>query len=159
MTRRGLCTIAIVLLILGMGADLGCTKRIPVETGQFDPRQAVVITFNDGSRLSGRIGTDETVEFATDGAIYRGTVWEVTEEEIQLRDARFLRRISDHSAERARLMHARYDLGVEVGQFSFALSEISLVEEVHTDALRTASQAVFWTVTGAVSAFLLGEKS
>lgn len=159
MTRRGLYGIAVVLLILGLGVNPGCTKRIPVETGQFDARQGVVLTFTDGSQIMGKIGIDETVEFATDGAIYRGTVWEVTEEEILLRDARFLRRIADHSAERARLTHARYDLGVEMGQFTFVISEISQVEEVHTDALRTASQAAFWVVTGAVSAFLLGEKS
>ncbi|MBD3235586.1 MAG: hypothetical protein GF330_02650 [Candidatus Eisenbacteria bacterium] len=159
MMQRGFSAWAVLLLVFGAGAHLGCAKRVPVETGQFDPRQAVVITFNDGSQIQGKIGTDETVEFTTDGAHYRGLVWELTEEEIQLREVRFLRRIDDHSAERARLTHARYDLGIETGAFTFAISEIAKVEELHTDALRTASQAIFWTVTGAVSAFLLGEKS
>ena len=154
---RSLCLGLGVLAFLSVTS--GCAKRVPIETADLSARLAVVVTFHDGSQIKGKIGTDERVEITTDGAVYRSTIWDLTDSEIVLRDSRFIREAGEYSAERARMAHARYDLGAEPLSFTFRKDEIERVEEIRVDALRTASQAFFWTIAGTVTAFLLGEKS
>jgi len=148
-----------------MAVSLGCTKRIPheePESGiwQFDGRQKVVVTFVDGSQITGKIGViGERVELVTGGDVYRATVVDLTDEVIDLGECRFMRRAGEAEAARMRLTEARLDLGGEAHGFSFQIEEIESVDRVTTDALKTATRAAFWTLTGAVSAFLLSENS
>jgi hypothetical protein len=145
------------VLILGVAA--GCTKRVPVEVGSLDPRQRVVVTFTDGSQVRGRIGLDERVEVTSQGSVYGGRIQDVTLEEITLRDCRLLRAQADREAQWSRLVDARHELGAEPREFTFRRADITRIDQVKLDALRTASQSVFWTLAGALSAFLLAERS
>ncbi|MCK4413640.1 MAG: hypothetical protein KAY32_08855 [Candidatus Eisenbacteria sp.] len=145
-----------VLLVLGGSA---CTKRIPVEDGTFDAMDSFVITFSDGSSIQGKIGLNERVQVITDGDVYRGTIVDVTIDDIWVEDCRLIRSLGKHDAELSRLSHARHHIDEMPQEFTFNRADIERVEQVKLDGLRTASRSVFWTVTGVVSAFLLSEKS
>jgi len=146
-------------LAVVLGVAAGCTKRVPVETGTLDPRQKVVLTFADGSQITGQIGLDERIEVVTQGQVYRGRVQDVTLDDILLRDCRLLRSVADRHAQWARMIDARHDLGEPPQEFTFRRADITRIERVQLDPLRTASQSVFWTLAGALSAFLLAERS
>ena len=155
--RRVLSALIVGSIILTMG--LGCTKRVPMEDPAFDARKKVVVTFNDGTQIQGKIGLDETVTLITDEMIYRAIVYEVGDDEIVLDESRFVRRVGDHTAARERMESAVTDLGYEADEIILDRSEIQSVEQVRVDALKTASRAAFWARSGAFSAFLLVEKS
>lgn len=147
-----------VLLLLLLACASGCARRVPV-TGEFDARRQVVVTLKDGSEIKGKITTGARVELTNGGTIYRGRIADLTEDQIVIEDARFIRKVGDFTAEQARLYQARHDLGEEPRSFTFQRADITGVEALRLDVLRTSTQALFWTLTGAVSAFLLGEKS
>ncbi len=150
-----LLTALVVLLTVGPG----CTKLVLLEEPTFDARRAVVITFQDGSQIRGKVGLDEKVELTTGGAVYRGMVADVTEDEIVLERCYFVCQADDFTAGRERMIKARVDLGVELVDFVFQREQIARVELIKVDAMRTATQAGFWTLSGAVSALLLSERS
>ncbi len=155
--RRGFFMVLAVILLASAG--LGCTKRVPLEEPVFDGRRKVVLTFKDGSELSGRIGLDERIDVVTGGRAYRGVVAELTDEEIILDDCRFVREVGKYTAEQQRMADARVKLDVESASFVFVREDIERVEQVKTDALRTTTQAVFWTFTAFVSIFLMQDNS
>jgi hypothetical protein len=149
-----LCGLAAVL-----GGLAGCTKQVPIETGALDPRLQVVVLFTDGSRVTGKIGLDERVDVVTGGVIYRGRIQDVTLDSLLLRDCRLLRTTTDRNAQWARVVDARHDLGEAPKEFAFRRADITRVERVKLDPRRTASQSVFWALTGTIAAFLLAERS
>lgn len=155
--RRALSAVIVSSLILVVG--LGCTKRVPMEDPAFGARKKVVVTFNDGTEIHGKIGIDETVTLITDGMVYRALVYDLTDDEIELDECQFIRKVGDHTAARERMESAVADLGHEVDEFILDRSEIQSVEQLQVDPLKTASRAAFWALSGAVSAFLLVEKS
>jgi hypothetical protein len=53
----------------------------------------------------------------------------------------------------------RHELGEAPREFTLRRADITRVEQVKLDPLRTASQSLFWTLTGAISSFLLAERS
>lgn len=167
MRRAFSLTVAMTMLL---ATGLGCTKRVPFEEPTAEQRgpgkhtwharQTTVITFEDGSQIKGKIGAiDERVELVTGGAIYRATVADLTDDEIVLQECKFIQQVGDYQAARDRLTNARVDLGFVPVDFVFQLDEITRVERVKIDPLKTASRAAFWAFTLAVSAFLLVEKS
>lgn len=155
--RRALSAVVVIGVILALGS--GCTKRVPMEDPAFDARKTVVVTFNDGTQIHGKISIDETVTLITNSMVYRALVYDITDEAIELDECRFVRKVGDHTAARERMESAVSDLGYEVDAFILDRSEIQSVELVQVDPLKTASRAAFWALSGAFSAFLLVEKS
>ncbi|MBM3316563.1 MAG: hypothetical protein FJY75_01795 [Candidatus Eisenbacteria bacterium] len=155
--RLWLCCVAALVL----ASAPGCTKRVPAELqeGRFDPTHRVAVTFRDGSMLSGKIGEGERVRIAHQGAVYRGTIDTLSFEEILVTDCRLVRSAEPRAAEWERLTRARHDLGEPRIEIALRMDEIERIERVKVDALRTATQSAFWTLTGAVSAFLLADRS
>jgi hypothetical protein len=148
-----------IALVLGGGT--GCTKRVPaeLEEGRFAPTQKVVVTFTDGSQIKGKIAQDETVEILHDGSVYRGSIMDLSYEDIQVVDCRLIRSAGSREAEVARMTQARNRLGDQLEEFVFRMEEIERVEEIQIDPLRTTTQSIFWTLTGVVSVFLLADRS
>ncbi len=156
MKHAGVWALAALVLL---AAGSGCTKRVAWEE-PLDSRKTMVLTFEDGSEIRGKINLDETVELTKDGAIYKGVIEEVNDEEIELRYCRFVRRSGGTEAAHQRMKHARVDLGQEnIDSIIFLREEIVNVDRVQIDALKTASRSVFWLLSGAATAFLLSEKS
>ncbi len=155
---RRACYLTTVLLLLAT-AGLGCTKLVPLEDPTLSERQTSVITFKDGSTIRGRINVDEGVTVVTGGAVYDGVIYELTQEEIILDECRFLREVETYGAPQQRLRNAQVDLRVELQSFEFQRDEIDRVEQVKVDAMKTATRAAFWAMTGFVSMFLMQERS
>jgi hypothetical protein len=148
--------------ILILGPMSACTKRVPVqlEGGKFDPSQRVAVTFEDGSQVVGQIGQDEHVQVIREGVVYQGTIFELSLDEIQVVDLHLIRRASGSEAEWQRLIDARRVLSnVPPEELIFRMDQIARVERIKVDALRTTTQSIFWTLTGAVSAFLFADRS
>jgi hypothetical protein len=150
-------------LVLGLtlGLAAGCSKRVPreVSEGRIDASQRVAVAFKDGSELVGKIGENERVGVTREGHVYRGTIFELTFDEIRVIDCRLVRRADDNAAEWERLTDARHDLGEPLQEFTFRIDQIERVERIQVDALRTTTQSIFWTLAGAISAFLMAERS
>ncbi len=155
--RRAILLAMAVLVLCAAG--LGCAKRVPWE-GPLEARRTMVLTFKDGSEIRGKINIDEKVELTTGGNVYRGVIEDLTDEEIELRDCRFVRRQGGSQAEEERLSQARVDLGMEnIDSIVLQRADIKSTEHVKVDGLKTASRSVFWVVAGMASALLLAEKS
>lgn len=152
-----LCLAAV--LILGLAS--GCSKRVPVELvgGKFDPAQKVAVTFQDGTQLIGRVAQDAHVEVRHEGAVYRGTIFELTLDEIRVVDAWLVRRSDARVAEWERVVNARHDLGEPTQEFLLRIDQVKQVERIKVDPMRTTTQSFFWTLTGAITAFLLADRS
>jgi hypothetical protein len=146
-------------LAVVMGASGGCAKRVPMDAGTLDPRLRVIVTFADSTQIVGKLGTDERVDVYSRGQVFRGRIDDVTLEDIVLHDCRLLRSVGDRKAQWARVTDARHELGEAPREFTFRRADIIRVERIKLDPRRTASQSLFWTLTGAVSAFLLSERS
>jgi len=154
--RRFIPAALALVLLLTAG---GCTKRVPVEDGTYDSTGKFVVTFADGSSLRGKIGLNEPVEVIADGHVYRGTIIDVSSDEINVQDCRLIRSLNDGRAETDRLAASRRHVDEGPLEFNFAVADVRTVERVKVDPLRTAAQSAFWTLTGVVSAFLVSEKS
>jgi hypothetical protein len=156
MRRAVLLAVAVLVLC---AAGLGCAKRVPWE-GPLEARRTMVLVFDDASEIRGKINIDEKVELSTGGGVYRGVIEDLNDEEIELRDCRFLRRRGGNQAEEERMSQARVDLGIEkIDSIVLERAHVVSTEHVKVDALKTASRSVFWVLAGMVSALLLAEKS
>jgi len=156
MWRAVLLAVAVLVLC---AAGLGCAKRVPWE-GPLEANRTAVLIFADGSEIRGKINTDEKVEYTTANGVYRGVIEDLTDEEIGLRDCRFLRSRGGNQAEAERLRQARIDLGVEnIDSAVLQRADIVNTEQVKVDALKTAARSVFWLLAGMTTALLLSEKS
>ena len=86
--------LAIVVLVL---AGLGCSRTVLISDSEFTARQKVVVTFEDGSWIKGKIGLDEKVTLVSNGMVYRARIDNVTTEsddnpgEIIVGDCTFIR--------------------------------------------------------------------
>jgi small nuclear ribonucleoprotein (snRNP)-like protein len=157
--RRRLWLSLAAVVILGLAP--GCSKRVPLELvgNKFDPSQNVVVTFQDGTQLTGKIAQDSHVQVVREGAVYRGTLFELTLDEIRVVDAWLVRRSDARDAEWERVVDTRHDLGEPTQEFLLRIDQVKQVERTKVDPMRTATQSLFWTLTGAISAFLLADRS
>jgi hypothetical protein len=155
--RRAFGSTLIMLLMGSIG--LGCTKLVPLEDPTLSESRTSVITFKDGSTIEGKIDLDEGVIVVTQGSVYGGVIYDLTDEEIILDECRYLRMEGDHGAASDRLQSARVDLAAELLSFEFRRADIDRVEQVKVDPMKTATRAAFWAVTGVVSVFLMQERS
>jgi len=137
----------------------GCTKRVLVEDGSFDAMRPYLLSFADGSTVRGKIGLNEAVEVISEGRVYKGSIADITPDEIYLEDCRLIRSLGDEHSELIRMTLAQRNLEEDPGEFVFKLADVKQVERVKVDPLRTATRCAFWTLTGVASAFLISEKS
>lgn len=153
-------TVLLVVAVLTLcAAGSGCAKRVPWE-GPLEARRTVVLVFADGSEVRGKINTDETVEYTSAAGVYSGVIDNVTDQEIELRNCRFVRDRDTSLAEQQRLSQARIDLGVEnIESVILQRADIVSTDHVKVDALKTAARSVFWVLAGMTTALLIQEKS
>ncbi len=155
---RGVCSgLLPVILALSLAA-VGCTKRIPVESGEFDVSQKVVLTLTDGRTLEGRIGAGQRVEYRAEGAVYRGRVASLSTDSIELNELLLIDR-EDYELVDRRLADAKLQVTDPVPPIVIARAEIDRVERVQMDGYRTARGIGFWAYGSAMFLLLLGERS
>ncbi|MBP6875022.1 MAG: hypothetical protein KBD56_03030 [Candidatus Eisenbacteria bacterium] len=155
MSRFLLAALALTILL----AAGGCTKRVPVESGKFDAMGKYQVTFADGSSVRGKMNLNEAVEVTAGGNIYRGTIADLSPDEILVENCRLIRKVDSEESEQTRMYEAVRNLEQEPAQFVFKLSDVKQVDRVKVDPLQTATRSAFWALTGIVSAILLSEKS
>lgn len=156
---RRACYLTMALLLLATVGP-GCTKLVPQEDPtSLSERETSVITFKDGSTIRGKFDVEEGVTVVTDGAVYEGVIYDLTQNEIIVDQCRFLRKLDTYEAPQQRLRDAQVDLRAELTSFEFQREDIDRVERVKVDAMKTATRAAFWAMTGFVSMFLMQERS
>lgn len=130
---------------------VGCSARVPLETPDFSPEEKVVVTFDDGTRVTGRLDGGETVLVQREENQYRATVEEVDETSIVLGE---LVQLEAGNAEFQRNRMEQFRLYVAEDtdeQLVLSRDRILQVERVVTDAPRTLRRVLFWTIgTGIV---------
>ncbi len=170
----------LVALVVLLVAVLGCTKRVALEqtdlarllqpgmimgereeapAERVDPRTTLVVTFDDGTEVKGKIHIGSRVDIVTGTATYSGYIYDLSDTLMVVRDCTFIEASQSLDAQIQRMEHARKDVGGGLPRMEFDLRKIRKIEKVKVDALKTASHAVFWTLAGAVEAMLLSEKS
>jgi len=156
---RTLSLVTASLLILL--AAVGCTKRVPSELtdGRLDPQKELVLTFQDGSRLTGKIGERSSVELLHGGVIYHGIIDSLSYERIKVVNAQRIRTVGAHDAEWTRLTQVRQDLGESPREVVLRMDAIDSIEEVRVDPMRSATRSIFWTLSGIAATFLLSDRS
>ncbi len=147
----GLCIAAL--------AFTGCAKRVPLESGQFEAQQNILLTMADGSTVQGKIAPGRTVDFRRSGALYRARVNSVTEDAIRLTDLNLIDQADSYAPTVARLSDARMQVGPPGEDVNLLRSDISKVELIRFDTGKTVRRTAFWTYGGAIVLALLGERS
>jgi hypothetical protein len=126
--------------------SIGCSMRVPVDGLDFTPEEKVILTFQDGTQIRGRVDNGESVQYITDESDIRGTVESVDEQEIVVAD---LVKLSDHGTstfQKERLEHFRLYVGEEdLDRLILSRDEILQVERVVPDKSRTLKRVVFWS--------------
>lgn len=127
-------------------AVVGCSMRVPVNGLEFTPEEKVILTFDDGTQIQGRVDNGETVRYVTDQSKFRGTVESVDEQEIVVAD---LVTLADHGTnqyQRERLEHFRMYVGQEeLDRLILSRDNILQVERIVPDKSRTLRRIVFWS--------------
>ena len=141
-----------VAVVIAIGLSAGCAKQIPVPDLQYSPEEKVVLTFQDGTSVTGRMDVGETVVYRKDDASYRASVAVVDETEIELAD---LVPMQDGTLrfqqERQRSFRLYVDDDVQDDRLLLRRDDILQVEQVVTDKGRTLRRILFWSFGGGVA--------
>ena len=125
---------------------VGCSMRVPVDGLEFTPEEKVILTFQDGAQIEGRVDNGESVQYVTSEGMLRGTVESVDEQEIVVAD---LVRLSDHDSNRfqkQRFEHFRlYVDDEDLERLILSRDDILQVERIVPDKHRTLTRIVFWS--------------
>ncbi len=146
-------------LLLGALVLSGCTKRVPVADGAFENTQRVLITFKDGRELRGKIDREGTVEYSEAGIEYRGTVSNVNDVQIVLRDLVKVQTVGSRQEVVERMADSRLYLAAPREEVILDRVDIASVERVRADGPRIGRAAGFWTAAGVVAVLILRERS
>ena len=140
-----------IVVVPTLLALMGCSTRVPLEEPDFSPEEKVVITFDDGTSVTGRIDGGETVIVQSGSDRFRATVEEVDETNIVLGELVQLESGNSDFA-RERMEHFRlYVVEESDDQLVLDRSRILQAERVITDTPRTLRRILFWTFgTGVV---------
>ena len=142
MSKVRLVTLALGGLPLAL---VGCSMRVPVDGLEFTPEEKVILTFEDGAQIQGRVDNGETVQYITAESKLRGTVESVDEQEIVVAD---LVRLADHDSnhfQKQRYEHFRlYVDEEELDRLILSRDNILQVERIVPDKSRTLTRIVFW---------------
>lgn len=127
-------------------ASIGCSMRVPVEGLSFTPEEKVILTFQDGTQIRGRVDNGETVQYVTDENDLRGTVESVDEQEIVVADLVTLSEHGTNVFQKQRLEHFRLYVDEEPqDRLILSRDDILQVERVVPDKSRTLQRIVFWS--------------
>ncbi len=137
----------------------GCSKRVPLEDGVFQAQQKVLVTFDDGRTLEGRIAPGNTVTFTENRSVYRARVSTVTESAIELEEVNLVDEADSYELVRARLADARRWIVPAEGHITLSRENIESVDLLTFDPARFARVATFWGYGAAVAILLNGERS
>jgi hypothetical protein len=146
------------LLALVLGVS-GCVKNVPLQDGNFEAQQKVLLTFKDGRTLRGMIAPGEHVEYREGGAVYRAQVAAVAPDSIQIENLVLQEREGSYDAVASRMADARVQITAPIQGKTLPRADVTKVELIQIDTVRTLRKAAFWTYGGAVLALLLGERS
>lgn len=137
----------------------GCAKIVPSPDLTFESHQKVILTFNNGEEIEGRIAPGKRVEFREPQVTWTAIVGDVTEEEITLNELVRIRDAGSVEMQATRAADARFDV-VEAGlDRTFLRSDIATVEMVKFDYEKAARSTSFWGYGAVVLTLLLGERS
>ena len=137
---------------------VGCAKRVPSPDMKFEAQQKVVLKFQGGEEIEGRIERGKSVEFREPGTVWAAELGAITDEKIVLKDLVCVRETEGVAYQAAREKDARMAVDEKVPEKAFLRSEIVGVEFVKTDGGKTARNTTFWVFSAAVLTILLGEK-
>lgn len=153
--RIALLGIGLCGLIAGV---FGCSKRVPLEDGVFQAQQKVLVTFDDGRTLEGRIAPGNTVTFTENRSVYRAKVSSVTESAIDLEELNLVDEADSYELVRARLADARRWIAPTEDQITLSRDNIESVDLLTFDPARFARVVTFWGYGAAVAILLIGER-
>ena len=141
---RGLMGVPAVLLLCG------CSMRVPVQGVDFSPEEKVIVTFDNGSSVIGRIDNGETIEYVTGQESFRGFVESVDEQEIVIADLVALADQTNHY-EKERMQHLRlYVDDVDLDRLILSRDDILQVERITPDRGKTVRRILFWSFAAGV---------
>jgi hypothetical protein len=150
-------TALLLLAALPLGT-LACTKRIAVESGQFEATENVLLSLSGERSLKGRIGPGQRVEYRDHDALFRARVARVTADTIRLENILLLDQ-GGYEVVSARLADARMGAARTGEEVIIPRSDVRKVELVKFDASRTARGLGFWTYGSALFLMFLSDRS
>ncbi len=125
----------------------GCTMRVPVDGVDFSREEKVVLTFQDGSSMVGRIDNGETVTYSSAGRTFRGAVESVDETEIVVADLVTLDDTASNRYQAERIRDFRLYVDEEdLDRLIVERDQILSVERMATDKAQTIRRVVFWSM-------------
>lgn len=137
----------------------GCAKRIATPDMTFESHQKVVLTFNSGEELEGKIAPGKRAVIRESDATLTAIISDVTEDEIKLTELVRIRGTSGVDMQIARASDARFASGDVIAERTYLRNDIVEVEEVKFDVVKAARSTTFWTYGAVVLTLLLGERS
>jgi len=149
-----LLTMVGLLLLAG-----GCAKLVPSPDLTFESHQRVVLTFQGGEEIEGKIAPGKRVELREPEITWTAVVGDVTEEDITLNDLVRIRDASGVEMQATRAADAKFAVGEGGGDRTFLRSDITSVEAVKFDYGKAARSSSFWAYGAVVLTLLLGERS
>jgi hypothetical protein len=139
------------IAIVSLGVA-GCAKQVPVSGLEYSPEDKVVLTFQDGSTVVGRMDVGETVIYRKGDASFRASVAVVDETEIELAD---LVPMEDgtlrYQQERQSSFRLYVDDELQDDRLLLRRDDVLQVEQVVTDKGRTLRRILFWSFGGGVA--------
>ena len=148
--------------MMGVAAGLllcGCSMRVPVQGADFSPEEKVIVTFDNGSSVTGRIDNGETIEYVTGKESFRGFVESVDEQEIVISDLVALADQSNHY-EKERMQHLRlYVDDVDLDRLILNRDDILQVERITPDRGKTVRRILFWSFAAGVGALAARDRN
>jgi len=153
LSYRGVGLLALLLVISG------CTKRVPIPDGVFEAHQRVVLTFEDGRTLKGRIAPGNKIQYTDQEATYWGRVSSVGEDEIQIDELVLISRTGSYQETGDRLTHARKEIAGEAPAVTISRKDLKSVDLIKVDVGKSLRKTTFWTYGGALVVLLLSERS
>lgn len=147
-----------VLLAAVVASLVGCSKHVPVEGFDFSREEKVMLTFDDGATVTGRIDNGESVIVASGESTLKGIVESVDESEIVVAD---IVTLSDQTAEYqlARLESYRLYVDEDDERLILDRDRILQVDRVVTDKSRTVRQVIFWSMGAAFTLLAVGDRN
>lgn len=159
MTRRKWMVVALAFS-LGFGPwASGCSKRMPIEEGTFEAQEQVVLDFSGQRSVTGKIDQNSKVTYRDQGNQFSARIRTLSEETIVLENLILVQSSDPVQETTRRLADARVVLQDPLPNVVLSRSEIESVDRVQFDAPRTFKHISFWTMSAAVLALILGERS
>ncbi|MBU1702201.1 MAG: hypothetical protein KJ970_00525 [Candidatus Eisenbacteria bacterium] len=155
----GKIVMGLALMAAMLGLLPSCTRYVVKDAADIEVQEKVLITFNNGDQLRGRLGLDEWVDLTIGGIVYRGRIDDLNSEEILIGDAVPVRVVGNFIYEFRRLEDARIQATEEVATHTLLRSEIQQVQMIKIDGPKLARRVSFWSFLGVGLLLLFREHS